>query len=48
VRMAVVAERIDFLSDPPKEESEPTPGEPDEQPAAASNGRAAAAGERKR
>ena len=48
VRMAVVAERIDFLSDPPKDESEVAPPETVEQPVVASNGRAVAAGERKR
>jgi single-stranded DNA-binding protein len=48
VRMAVVAERIDFLSDPPKDESEEAHDEPEQQPVAGSNGRVAAAGERKR
>lgn len=49
IRMAVVAERIDFLSDPPKDEAGEMPEEKDREPVAASNGRAAAPGvERKR
>ena len=48
IRMAVVAERIDFLSDPPKEESDAAPDELEREPVAASNGRAASGTERKR
>ena len=48
IRMAVVAERIDFLSDPPKDEAGETPDEPEREPVAASNGRAASGAERKR
>ncbi|MGH7747256.1 MAG: single-stranded DNA-binding protein [Candidatus Dormibacteria bacterium] len=48
LRMSVVAERIDFLSSRPREDNGAAPEEPEEEPVAASNGKAAASAERKR
>ena len=48
LRMAVVAERVDFLSSPPRADSGEAAADLEEEPAAPSNGRAVTAGERKR